>query len=225
MTTPKVITGEMRKQLRVPLPNEAVSPHPTKPYLSSIKSIYVAERINNVFGIGTWTLKGEVMDILEKNIVMRVVLEIPEYGFYGEAYGGNDNLDRGDAFKGAVTDGLTKIAAQQLEIGIDVFKGIHGNKPASQKETKPDEKTGTVAVSPAIVPSVFKVPGPGTLKKPTRDVEPIKTINDMLKACNADFGLQPKQVIKELGYSSQSDISEPPGDCYLKIVDALCEKD
>ena len=135
MTPSKTITDEMRKLLRVPLPNEAVTPHPTKSYLSSIKSIYVAERINDVFGMGTWTLKGEPVEILEKNIVMRVTLEIPEYGFYGEAYGGNDNTDRGDAFKGAVTDGFTKIAAQQLEVGIDVFKGIHGrSKPGTREE-------------------------------------------------------------------------------------------
>ena len=133
------ITPEMRELLRAPLPNEAVSPHPTKSYLSTIKSIYVAERINDVFGIGTWTLKGEPVEMLEKDIIMKVVLEIPEYGFYGEAYGGNDNQDRGDAFKGAVTDGFTKIAAQQLEIGIDVFKGIHDtHKPTklSQPEIK-----------------------------------------------------------------------------------------
>jgi len=134
------ITPEMRKLLRVPLPDEAVSPHPTKTYLSTIKSIYVAERINDVFGIGTWTLKGEPVEILEKNIVMRVVLEIPEYGFYGEAYGGNDNPDRGDAFKGAVTDGLTKIAAQQLEIGIDVFKGLHGKEPTSKIAAQQQEE-------------------------------------------------------------------------------------
>ncbi|KKL67835.1 hypothetical protein LCGC14_2131040, partial [marine sediment metagenome] len=124
------ITSEMRAKLREPLPPEAVSPHPTKTYLSTIKSIYVAERINDVFGVGSWTLKGEPVEMGDKNIVMKVILEIPDYDFYGEAYGGNDNPDRGDAFKGAVTDGLTKIAAQQLEIGIAVFKGLTTGKKA-----------------------------------------------------------------------------------------------
>jgi len=127
------ITEEMRDKLRKPLPPEAVSQHPTKSYLSSIKSIYVAERINDVFGVGSWTLKGELVERLEKFVVVKAVLEIPKYGFYGEAYGGNDNTDIGDAYKGATTDGFTKIAGQQLEIGLDVFKGIK-SRPAVKQE-------------------------------------------------------------------------------------------
>lgn len=129
------ITDEMRSKLREPLPPEAVSQHPTKTYLSSIKSIYVVERINDVFGLGSWTLKSEVVERLEKFVVVKAILEIPGYGFYSEAYGGNDNIDIGDAYKGATTDGLTKIAAQQLEIGIDVFKGVKPG-PSSKKQSK-----------------------------------------------------------------------------------------
>jgi len=130
------ITTEMRDKLREPLPPEAVSQHPTKSYLSSIKSIYVVERINDVFGLGSWTLKSEVIERLEKFVVVKAILEIPGVGFYGEAYGGNDNSDIGDAYKGATTDGLTKIAAQQLEIGIDVFKGLPSNKPPQATKSK-----------------------------------------------------------------------------------------
>ena len=132
------ITDEMRTKLKKPLPAEAVSQHPTKTYLSSIKSIYVVERINDVFGLGTWTLKSEVQEVTDKFIVVKAMLSIPEYGFYGEAFGGNDNQDRGDAYKGAVTDGLTKIAAQQLEIGIDVYKGLKddGVKPSDKPVKK-----------------------------------------------------------------------------------------
>jgi len=138
------ITEEMRTKLRVPLPAESVSPHPTKSYLSSIKAIYVAERINNVFGIGSWTLKSEVIERIEKFVVVKAILEILEYGFYGEAYGGNDNADIGDAYKGATTDGFTKIAGQQLEIGMDVFKGlstgkkVDSNQPPKPAPTKPE---------------------------------------------------------------------------------------
>ena len=130
------ITDEMRDRLREPLPGEAVSPHPTKSYLSSIKSIYVVERINDVFGLGTWTLKSEIVERLEKFVVVKTILEIPSYGFYGEAYGGNDNVDIGDAYKGATTDGFTKIAGQQLEIGIDVFKGIR-SQPSQKPSPSP----------------------------------------------------------------------------------------
>lgn len=134
------ITEEMRQKLRKPLPTEAVSPHPTKTYLSSIKSIYVAERISDVFGVGSWTLKSEMIERLEKFVVVKAVLEIPKYGFYGEAYGGNDNVDIGDAYKGATTDAFTKISGQQLEIGIDVFKGLSGK---TQQTTATSEYKST----------------------------------------------------------------------------------
>ncbi|KKN21711.1 hypothetical protein LCGC14_0922510 [marine sediment metagenome] len=138
------ITQEQREELRKPLPEGAVSPHPTKTYLSTIKSIYVAERINDVFGVGSWTLKSEVVERLEKFVVVKAILEIPSVEFYGEAYGGNDNTDIGDAYKGATTDGFTKIAAQQLEVGMYVFKGLTPTKvgkPSTKPSPKPTEST------------------------------------------------------------------------------------
>ena len=47
----------MREKLRQPLPAEAISRHPTKTFLSSIKAIYVIERLNDVFGVGAWRTK------------------------------------------------------------------------------------------------------------------------------------------------------------------------
>lgn len=65
-----------------------------------------------------------------------------------------------------------------------------------------------------------KEPAPATevkSKKPTRDPETIKTLNDLFKACNEDFKLQPAEVIKELGVETQSDISDTPAECYRRI--------
>lgn len=56
--------------------------------------------------------------------------------------------------------------------------------------------------------------------EPERDPKSIRTINDLYRACNADFGMQPKAVIKELGYNSQSDITELPAECYQRILAA-----
>jgi len=56
------------------------------------------------------------------------------------------------------------------------------------------------------------------VKKPQREPDTIETINDLYKACNKDFGLQPAQVIAELGFSSQSDINDTPAECYRKIA-------
>lgn len=137
----KKITKEIEAKLKQPLPKEAVKPHPTKSYLSSIKAIYVVERLNEVFGIGSWSLKSEIIDNKTSMIVVRSTLNIPEYGISLESFGGNDNggensknFDLGDAYKGACTDALTKICSY-LEIGIDVFKGF---KDGESKKTRPE---------------------------------------------------------------------------------------
>lgn len=121
----------MRALLRAPLPPEAVTPHPTKKYLSSIKSIYVTERLNEVFGIGAWSIEADLVDRDAKMVVVKTKFRIPEYNIYYECYGGNDNADLGDAYKGATTDAITKIASW-LGIGSEVFKGEAGktSKPS-----------------------------------------------------------------------------------------------
>ena len=65
----KQVTKEMREALRMPLPSCAVSKHPTKTFLSSIKAIYVTERLNEVFGIGTWQTRVEHITTTEKSMV------------------------------------------------------------------------------------------------------------------------------------------------------------
>ena len=143
----KQVTNEMREVLRMPLPTGAVSKHPTKTFLSSIKAIYVTERLNEVFGIGTWQTRVEHITTTEKSmVVIKLIFTIPSYGIYYECYGGNDNggensknFDLGDAYKGATTDALTKIGSF-LEIGIDVFKGLHKDSSSSPTPTPPQKK-------------------------------------------------------------------------------------
>ena len=137
------VTKEMREALRMPLPVGAVTKHPTKTFLSSIKAIYVTERLNDVFGVGSWQIKVNHVTTTDKSmVVVKVDFSIPEYGIYFECYGGNDNggknsknFDLGDAYKGATTDALTKIGSY-LEIGIDVFKGLGNTAPAPQQQPK-----------------------------------------------------------------------------------------
>jgi len=79
------------------------------------------------------------------------------------------------------------------------------------------------AAAPA--PAVDIEPEPPLLK---RDPDSIKSISELFKACAEDFiltskegkpkGMQPYQVIAELGVSSQSAISETPAECYRKIA-------
>lgn len=133
----KKITAEMKAMLDKPLPSEAVRPHPSKSYLSTINAIYVTERLNDVFGVGTWHTKTEaITSVTTKTgttmVVTKTIFEIPEYSIYYECYGGNDNADLGDAYKGSMTDALTKIGSY-LGIGADVWKDKSQRQPTTQK--------------------------------------------------------------------------------------------
>lgn len=140
----KEITEEMKKALLAPIPAEAISQHPTKTYLSTIKAIYITERLNDVFGVGSWQIKTDFVERVEKMVVVKTILTIPEYGIYYECFGGNDNVDLGDAYKGATTDAITKIGSY-LGIAIDVFKGkqTQNSQPQPLKqENRPQYNKG-----------------------------------------------------------------------------------
>jgi hypothetical protein len=153
------ITNEIRELLRAPLPSEAIKPHSTKSYLSTIKPIYVIERLSDVFGVGGWSVKTQLEEWFEKTnskgkteytAVTKTVLTVPQYNIYHESIAGSSNDDLGDAVKGATTDGITKIGSY-LEIGIDVFKGKSNPPPpppiSPNKETPKPKKKETLTES------------------------------------------------------------------------------
>lgn len=130
----KSLTPEQLELLKKPLPPEAISQHPTKKFMSSIKAIYVTERLNDVFGVGRWLTRNEVIEAGEKMIIIKATFEAAEYGIIiPDIFGGNDNIDRGDAYKGACTDALTKIGSY-LGIGANVFKGLEGKLDNTTKQ-------------------------------------------------------------------------------------------
>lgn len=120
---PMPLPPEVIAKLKEPLPAGAVSPNPDKPGLSAIKVIYVVDRLNEVFGMNGWRFLGEVVES-GRMVVVRGSLKVPKYKISIEQYGGNDNPDRGDAYKGACTDALSKCASY-LGVGMDVYKGLH----------------------------------------------------------------------------------------------------
>jgi hypothetical protein len=137
----KKLGKEIVEILTKPLPAEAVQKHPSKSFLSTIKAIYVTERFNDAFGTGGWSTKVEHVTTQTgaKNdmVVVKVMFSVPKYDIYYEQFGGNDNADLGDAYKGAVTDAITKIGSY-LGVGIDVFKGKAGRQaPAKQYTPAP----------------------------------------------------------------------------------------
>jgi hypothetical protein len=122
---------DLKVKLKEPLPREAVSPNPQKPGLSVIKVIYVVERLNEVFGLNGWHVDNEVVET-GRMVVVRATLSVPQYAIAIEQFGGNDNPDRGDAYKGACTDALSKCASY-LGIGMDVYKGLYESPAAGRQ--------------------------------------------------------------------------------------------
>ena len=103
----KKITDEMVAKLTRPLPAEAITENKQKTFLSSIKPIYITQRLNEVFGYGNWRTKVDV--VTEKDdgsTVVKTTLEIPEYGVYLEQFGGHQDRDLGDSYKSSATDAL-----------------------------------------------------------------------------------------------------------------------
>lgn len=109
--------------LKRPIDPAAISSAPRG--LSSIKSIYITERLNEAFGLGGWFVHDEVVRIEGQMVVVKATMELTEYPwFHAASYGGNNNADLGDAYKGAVSDAISKMCAMYLGIAQDVFKGL-----------------------------------------------------------------------------------------------------
>lgn len=134
-------------ELKKPLPVEAIKQHPTKAYLSTIKAIYVVERFNEVFGLGGWFIQNEIVvsepitkktkegkEYQAKSVVVKSTFLCDKYGIQiPDIFGGNDNDDLGDAYKGACTDALTKIGSY-LYVGMDVYKGKGDKAPQIEQK-------------------------------------------------------------------------------------------
>jgi hypothetical protein len=146
----KELPPDVLEKLKAPLPPQAVSPNQERPGLSAIKVIYVVERLNEVFGLNGWHIANEVV---EKGamVVVKSTLTIDDYEIRIEQYGGNANSDRGDAYKGACTDALSKCASY-IGIGMDVYKGLrderapsNGNAPSEDDpEAHPDRAVASL---------------------------------------------------------------------------------
>ena len=138
---------DLKTKLKEPLPREAVSPNPQRPGLSAIKVIYVVERLNDVFGLNGWHVDNEVVET-GPMVVVRATLSVPRYAIAIEQFGGNDNPDRGDAYKGACTDALSKCASY-LGIGMDVYKGLYDERP---RDCSAGRQNGARPATPAPAP-------------------------------------------------------------------------
>ncbi|MCP4597031.1 Rad52/Rad22 family DNA repair protein [Neptuniibacter sp.] len=138
----KTLPKDVREKLREPMPPESISQHQSKKYLSTIKAIYIVERLNDVFGIGGWTLEHDVWFDEPGYVVTRGCIIIGEpYNFSTPMqYGGHKKTGTGtelaDGYKSSVTDCQSKCASY-LEVGIDVFKGQKEQPKTQAKRDTP----------------------------------------------------------------------------------------
>jgi hypothetical protein len=115
------------------LPKAALKPLAHKQGMTAITPIYVTDRMNEAFGIGGWQFEPEVINDAEKMVIVRGVLTIPSINARIVQFGGNDNRDRGDAYKGAATDALTKCCSY-LGVGAHVWRN---NQPSEVESALP----------------------------------------------------------------------------------------
>jgi len=108
------------------LPAAALKPLAHKQGMTAITPIYVTDRMNEAFGLGGWQFEPEVINDSDKMVIVRGVLTIPSINARIVQFGGNDNRDRGDAYKGAATDALTKCCSY-LGVGAHVWRN---NEPS-----------------------------------------------------------------------------------------------
>jgi hypothetical protein len=119
--------------LNRPLPQAALKSMPHKQGMTAISPIYVTERMNEAFGIGGWQFEPDVVNDTDKMVIVRGVLTIPSINGRIVQFGGNDNRDRGDAYKGAATDALTKCCSY-LGVGAHVWRN---NQPSELESALP----------------------------------------------------------------------------------------
>ena len=155
----KPLSPKQLAKIAEPLPPEAIAAHPRMAGLSTIKGIFVTERLNEVFGVGAWVVKTDLSapitsaiatardgrERIEYTAVAKTIFTVPANDIYYECIASSTNSDPGDAAKGATTDAITKIASW-IGIGIDVYKGKHGAapKPANVNLLDLNDKLGLV---------------------------------------------------------------------------------
>lgn len=162
-TTMKELSKEQIDALNRRLPKVALKAKPGAAGFTSINAMYVVDRLNEVFGVGGWSTQADYITMLEETArnkngeytrrmpIVKVTFDVPEYNIHYECFGGNDNSDLGDAFKGATTDALTKIGSW-LGIGAGIWRGEYDHRTPEQaqapmEETKADNDKATIALS------------------------------------------------------------------------------
>jgi hypothetical protein len=128
---------EIYEALKAEFPKEAYSKDTSRGFeLTSLKSQYAKERLNEVLGINGWQMNGQYSVLEDKSVLYTGTLVIsfvdegnPRSNDKGivihaiEAIGHfQSKKNMGDVYKGAATDAMSK-AASSIGLGNEMFKG------------------------------------------------------------------------------------------------------
>ena len=199
-TTTTTKKQSVEEILNRPMPKQALKALPHKrnskgESMTSITPIYVTDRLNEAFGLGGWQFEPEIISDSDKMVIIKGVLTVPTMNIRIVQFGGNDNRDRGDAYKGAATDALTKCGSY-LGIGAHVWRD---NEP-SESETK----------------RVAKIVGPSKTEELIALLE--KNENDVNHYLKFVEWIQIDQTFRELPANRQQQIIASPSD-FMAAVD------
>ena len=164
------LPAHYRMRLSKPFPAAAIGSYRGNAKLSTIKSAFVYERLNEVFGVMGWDIEHHIVGFFMKPVLKykekdkqdgetkywtRTVLMIGriylrEFDLYTPWQYSGDDIDTydfqslEDVFKGCVTSIVSKCAGNFLEVGIQVFKG----NPESQEYNVARRVTNDVSTEP-----------------------------------------------------------------------------
>ena len=134
-TTTTTKKQSVEEILNRPMPKQALRELPHKRGMTAITPIYVTERLNEAFGLGGWQFEPEIISDSDKMVIIKGVLTVPTMNIRIVQFGGNDNRDRGDAYKGAATDALTKCGSY-LGIGAHVWRDDEPSESETERVAK-----------------------------------------------------------------------------------------
>lgn len=130
------LTPGQIEAIQEPISNDALTSVEFGKKLTSIKPVFITERLNKVFGYGQWQTQVELIPINGQTVhlgqdskgntvytvMVKVIFTVPNYGIHYEQIASSNNTDMGDAAKGGASDALGKICSF-MGIAEAVYKG------------------------------------------------------------------------------------------------------
>jgi hypothetical protein len=206
-TTTTTKKQSVEEILNRPMPKQALKALPHKrnskgESMTSITPIYVTDRLNEAFGLGGWQFEPEIISDSEKMVIIKGVLTVPTMNIRIVQFGGNDNRDRGDAYKGAATDALTKCGSY-LGIGAHVWR----DDEPSETETE----------------RVAKIVGPSTTEELITLLE--KNENDVNHYLKFVEWIQIDQTFRELPADKAQIVIDRPSDFMAAVAKHIAKNE